>query len=221
MIGCRWVLFLTILQIGTGCDLDPGELPEGSLGDPEVCLEGPVTGTCIEALWGECGSPVGACSLGALTEGAAFLWESGHGVGFTPDPADEAAVLVVGVGPGGESCFTGVRTLDPQLNQASTIWTASGGETFHVVEAGDGSVSLQCPDERLLTMNELEPLVWTHCLQAGVTGGTCDFAGLGGLYAAQTAEQAPGNCGARAACPPGSLCCPGGGGSPYCSTVCL
>jgi len=216
-------LWFVILSIGAmpGCDLDPGEAPEGGLGDPEVCLEGPVVGTCMEALWGDCEPPSGACSLGALSHGAAFIWASGHGVGFTAGESEDGAVLIVGVGPAGETCFTGTRILDPVANTATTAWVADDGDEFRVLEAGDGSVAVTCPDARELSFDALEPLVWSHCLQAGLEGGVCDFAGLGALYAAQTAPESPGSCGARQACPPGSLCCPGGGGSPYCSTVCL
>ena len=217
----RSLLFLLLIAFSAGCELDTGELPEGTLGDPEVCVDGPGVGSCLANLWGDCSSPSGACQLGALTNGAAFLWASGHGVGFTAQAGEGSPVLIAGVGASGESCFTGTRTLDPVSNTATTVWQPASGGPVTVVEAGDGRGSVTCADASELVLDELEPLVWSHCLQAGLEGGVCDFAGLGSLYAAQTAPAASGSCGANQACPPGSQCCPGGGGSPYCSAVCL
>ncbi len=223
-----WPLFLVGSLLG--CDvldaLNPDQ-PSADLGDVLTAAEaveqcatesGPLAGTCLESLGGECWFPEGACTESALSSGVALLWDSGDVVTFVPALDDPLSLNITATAADGTVCFVGKSSAGAGGGGTVSLSDGAGAEGM-LLSGPTGATALECANTGQVSFSSVEGEILEQCLY-GRTAGLCDFQAAGQLMGGSNGA-AGGGCDAAVDCPLGTICCPIVGGVGYCSPICL
>ena len=196
------VLFVILLWNVFGC---------GFLGEPPLDLgdalttedsmaacgtpEGPLGGSCLEGLGGDCWAPQGECSTVEGNPGAILTWGSGHSVLFAPELSDPDGLAITAKNSLGEECFRGRSSLNADGSGTVQFFEGLGSDAVlkgTLYNSSIGAVYVQCSGMSV-ALSPAEASVLEQCLY-GRGGGLCNFAEASALFRASGAQQT-GACG--------------------------